>query len=335
MIVLGIETSCDETAASVVGPSGVMSDVVHTQEVHVAFGGVVPELAGRAHAEKIVTTVQTALQRAGVDKPDAVVATQGPGLICAVLVGCCFGKAAAVGWGVPFVGVNHLEGHLLSATIEPGGPAFPFLSLVVSGGHTTLYLARGLGDYEIIAETVDDAAGEAYDKVARMIGLGYPGGPLVDALAQQGDPTAVALPRPQPKPGPPKTPTGRQSRPLDMSFSGLKTAVRSALVKDPSIKPEDMAASFQAAVVDVLTDRVRRAAEQTGIQRIAVAGGVAANSHLRARMMDLGLECFLPPKSRCTDNAAMIAHAGRLRLLAGQRDSLSVGARAQWAPGTP
>ncbi len=334
MIVLGIETSCDETAASVVGPDGVMSDVVHTQEVHVAYGGVVPELAGRAHADKIVTTVQAALQRAGVDKPDAVVATQGPGLIGAVLVGLCFGKAAAAGWGVPFVGVNHLEGHLLSATIEPSGPQFPFLSLVVSGGHTTLYLARGVGDYEVLAETVDDAAGEAYDKVARMLGLGYPGGPKVDALAQSGDSTAVNLPRPQPKARPPRTPAGRHGiRPLDMSFSGLKTAVRGALEADPSIKPEDMAASFQAAVVDVLTNRITRAAKQTGVRRLAIAGGVAANSGLRAAVMELGLECSLPPKNRCTDNAAMIAHAGRLRLLAGQRDSLGVAARAQWTPG--
>ncbi len=336
MIVLGIETSCDETAASVVGPDGVMSDVVHTQEVHVAYGGVVPELAGRAHADKIVTTVQAALQRAGVDTPDAVVATQGPGLIGAVLVGLCFGKASAAGWGVPFVGINHLEGHLLSATIEPDGPQFPFLSLVVSGGHTTLYLARAVGDYEVLAETVDDAAGEAYDKVARMLGLGYPGGPKVDALAQSGDPTAVALPRPQPKPRPPRTPAGRQGiRALDMSFSGLKTAVRSALQADPSITPQDMAASFQAAVVDVLTNRIMRAADQTGVERLAIAGGVAANSALRAAVMDLGLDCTLPPKNRCTDNAAMIAHAGRLRLLAGQRDPLSVAARAQWTPGTP
>ena len=336
MIVLGIETSCDETAASVVGPAGVLSDVVHTQEVHVAYGGVVPELAGRAHAEKIVATVRTALDRAGVEKPDAVVATQGPGLIGAVLVGLCFGKAAAAGWGVPFVGVNHLEGHLLSATLEPDGPEFPFLSLVVSGGHTSLYLASGVGAYEVLAETVDDAAGEAFDKVARMLGLGYPGGPKVDALAQSGDPTAVALPRPQPKARPPKTPAGRVGiRPLDMSFSGLKTAVRSRLEADPGLRPEDVAASFQAAVVDVLVDRVRRAADQTGLTRLAVSGGVAANSHLRARMMALDMDCTLPPCSRCTDNAAMIAHAGRLRLMAGQRDPLSVAARAQWTPGTP
>lgn len=336
MIVLGIETSCDETAASVVGPDGVMSDVVHTQEVHVAYGGVVPELAGRAHADKIVTTVQAALQRAGVETPDAVVATQGPGLIGAVLVGLCFGKGAAAAWGVPFVGVNHLEGHLLSATLEPDGPQFPFLSLVVSGGHTTLYLARGVGEYEVLAETVDDAAGEAYDKVARMLGLGYPGGPKVDALAQSGDPTAVALPRPQPKPRPPRTPAGRHGiRALDMSFSGLKTAVRGALEADPTITPQDMAASFQAAVVDVLTNRIMRAAKQTGVRRLAISGGVAANSALRAAVMDLGLQCTLPPKSRCTDNAAMIAHAGRLRLLTGQRDPLSVAARAQWTPGTP
>jgi len=335
VIVLGIETSCDETAASVVGPGGVLSDVVHTQEVHVAYGGVVPELAGRAHADKIVTTVQAALDRAGITKPDAVVATQGPGLIGAVLVGLCFGKAAAAAWDVPFVGVNHLEGHLLSATMASDGPDFPFLSLVVSGGHTTLYLARGVGDYEVLAETVDDAAGEAYDKVARMLGLGYPGGPKVDALAQSGNPAGVALPRPQPKVRPPRTPAGRSGiRALDMSFSGLKTAVRSALEADRSLRPEDVAASFQAAVVDVLVDRVTRAASETGVSRLTVAGGVAANSHLRERMLALDLHCTLPPVSRCTDNAAMIAHAGRLRLVAGQRDPLGVAARAQWTPGT-
>jgi N6-L-threonylcarbamoyladenine synthase len=336
MNVLGIETSCDETAASVVGPDGVLADVVHTQEIHIAYGGVVPELASRAHADKIVTTVRAALERAGIDKPDAVAATAGPGLIGAVLVGLCFGKAAAAAWRVPFVGINHLEGHLLSATLEPDGPAFPFLSAVVSGGHTTLYLATGMGAYTVLGETVDDAAGEAFDKVARMLGLGYPGGPKVDALARDGDPSAVPFPRPQPKPRPPKTPAGRVGiRALDMSFSGLKTAVRSHLEANPAASAADTAASFQEAVVDVLIDRVTRAAAETGVSRVSVAGGVAANSRLRERMMALDLDVTLPPLSRCTDNAAMIAYAGRLRLIAGQRDPLSFSARAQWTPGQP
>lgn len=334
MIVLGIETSCDETAASVVGPDGVLSDVVYTQEIHADYGGVVPELAGRAHADKIVATVTAALERAGVVQPDAVAATSGPGLIGAVLVGLCFGKAAAAGWGVPFIGVNHLEGHLLSGTLEPNRPDFPFLSLVVSGGHTSLYLAEGVGEYTVLGETVDDAAGEAFDKVARMMGLGYPGGPVVDRLASLGNSQAVDLPRPRPKMRPPRTPSGhRGTRPLDMSFSGLKTAVRSHIERSDRASDEDVCASFQQAVVDVLIDRIRRAAETTGVNRVTMAGGVAANSQLRSALTAVDMEVCLPPKHRCTDNAAMIAHAGRLRLLAGERHGLDRGARAQWTPG--
>ncbi|MFN7147745.1 MAG: tRNA (adenosine(37)-N6)-threonylcarbamoyltransferase complex transferase subunit TsaD, partial [Myxococcota bacterium] len=303
MNVLGVESSCDETAAAVVGPAGVLSDVVHGQEIHAAYGGVVPEIASRAHAEQIVPVVRAALERAGIERPDAVAATAGPGLVGAVLVGLSFGKAAALGWGVPFVPVNHLEGHLLSPLLDDPAPAFPFLALVVSGGHTTLYLAEGVGRYRTLAETVDDAVGEAYDKVARMLGLGYPGGPLVDRLALDGDATAIPLPRPR---------VGN----LDMSFSGLKTAVRGWLEKHPDTKPADLAASFQEAVADVLVDRVKRAAHTTGVDRIAIGGGVAANSRVRARIAGSGLHAFLPPKSRCTDNGAMIANVGRLRLLA-------------------
>jgi len=334
MIVLGIETSCDETAASVVGPEGVLSDIVHTQQIHSEYGGVVPELAGRAHADKIVSTVNAALSEAGIDKPDAIAATAGPGLIGAVLVGLCFGKSLAAGWGVPFIGVNHLEGHLLSATLEPDGPEFPFLSLVVSGGHTSLYLARAVGEYEVLGETVDDAAGEAFDKVARMLSLGYPGGPEVDRLAATGNPKAVKLPRPRPKVRAPKTPSGHVgTRPLDMSFSGLKTAVRAHLQTENPVAPADLCASFQQAVVDVLTDRILRAADQTGVGRVTMAGGVAANSQLRLALQALNLDVSLPPRHRCTDNAAMIAHAGRSRLLLGERHGLDRAARAQWTPG--
>ena len=334
MNVLGIETSCDETAASVVGPNGVLSDVVHTQEVHADYGGVVPELAGRAHADKIVTTVQAALDRANIERPDAIAATAGPGLIGAVLVGLCFSKSAAAGWGVPFIGVNHLEGHLLSATLEPDGPEFPFLSLVVSGGHTTLYLAEDVGQYSILGETVDDAAGEAFDKVARMLDLGYPGGPAVDRLTIQGDPKRVSLPRPQPKVRVPKTPAGRVGvRALDMSFSGLKTAVRTHVGLADRASDADVCASFQQAVVDVLTDRILRASRDTGVRRVTMAGGVAANSQLRSAVEALDLDVHLPPRHRCTDNAAMIAHAGRLRLLRGQTHGLELGARARWTPG--
>lgn len=319
MNVLGIESSCDETAASVVSAAGVLSDVVHSQEVHARFGGVVPELASRAHIEKITVVTRAALAEAGIARPDAVVATSGPGLVGAVLVGLSWAKALAAAWEVPFVGVNHLEGHMLSPLLEDPAPEYPFLALVVSGGHTTLYHCHAHGHYSILGETVDDAAGEAYDKTARLLRLGYPGGPVVDRLAASGNPTAVALPRP-------RAPN------LDFSFSGLKTAVRQHVQKAGRASDEDICASFQAAVVDSLIDRVERAVEQTGVRRIAVAGGVAANSGLRAALAaHPGVEAFLPPRHRCTDNAAMIAHAGRLRLLAGQRDSLDITARSSWS----
>lgn len=336
MRVLGIETSCDETAAAVVDASGVLSDVVHSQQVHARYLGVVPELAGRAHADKVVATVRSALEEAGLERPDAVAATAGPGLMGAVLVGLCMGKALAAGWRVPFLAVNHLEAHLLAPLLEARAPAFPFLSLVVSGGHTTLYEARGLGDYRALGQTIDDAAGEAYDKVARMMGLGYPGGPVVDRLAQAGDKNAVRLPRPQPRLDAAVTRRRRAvaRSPLDMSFSGLKTAVRQHLERPDRAAPEDLAASFQEAVADVLCSRISRAMKQTGLQRVAIGGGVAANSRLRERVAALeGVDAYLPPRHRCTDNGAMIALAGRLHLLAGRRDPLSATARAAWMPG--
>ena len=336
MRVLGIETSCDDTAAAVVGPDGVRSDVVHSQAIHARYGGVVPELAGRAHADKVVVTARAALQEAGLERPDAVAATAGPGLMGAVLVGLCFGKALAAGWGVPFIGVNHLEAHLLAPLLEDPAPEWPFLSLVVSGGHTTLYVAHGPGRYSVVGQTIDDAAGEAYDKVARMIGLGYPGGPAVDRLAAEGDPAAVAFPRP--RPGAKAKVSRRRLQiprsPLDMSFSGLKTAVRTHLESAGRATDADVCASFQAAVVDVLAERIQGAAEQTGISRIAIGGGVAANSALRKRVTELGMDAFIPPRARCTDNGAMIAHAGRIALLSGRADPLSTTARAAWAPGT-
>lgn len=318
MRVLGIETSCDETAAAVVGPQGPLSDVVWSQDAHAIFGGVVPEVAARAHSDALGAVVQQALTEAQIERPDAVVATAGPGLIGAVLVGLAWAKAAAWGWGVPFLGVNHLEGHLLSATVGGCGPAFPFLSLVVSGGHTTLYLARGVGEYEVLAQTRDDAAGEAYDKVARMMGLGYPGGPVIDRLAAEGDPQAVSFPRPL---------EGQ----MDLSFAGLKTAVRQHLLGSSRASDPDVAASFQAAVVDVLVSRVVAASRQTGVERVAIGGGVAANRGLRAALGATGLDVHIPPMRHCTDNAVMIAHAGRERLLRGQVDDLSAGARARWA----
>jgi N6-L-threonylcarbamoyladenine synthase len=320
MNVLGIETSCDETAAAVIGDAGVLSDIVHTQDVHAAFGGVVPELASRAHVEKLGPVVRAALAGAGIARPDAIAATAGPGLIGAVLVGLCFAKGLAAGWGVPFVAVNHLDGHMLAPLIEEPRPAFPFLALVVSGGHTALYVCRDAGHAEVVGSTIDDAAGEAFDKVARMLGLGWPGGPHVDRLAAGGDPRAVVLPRPLPGS-------------LDFSFSGLKTAVKTHVNSKSRASDADICASFQAAVVDCLLDRVARAARSTGIGRVALSGGVAANSELRRRIGTIGLEAFVPPRSRCTDNAAMIANVGRIRLLRGERDGLDAVARPGWAPG--
>ena len=316
--VLGIETSCDETAAGVVGAGGVLSDIVHTQTIHEKYRGVVPELASRAHAEKLASVVAEALEEAGIERPDAVAATAGPGLIGAVLVGLSFGKALASGWGVPFVGVNHLEGHLLSPMLEDPAPEFPFIGLLVSGGHTTIYHACSFGNYEVLSTTVDDAAGEAFDKVARVLGLPYPGGPHIDRLAAKGDPEAIGFPRPRAKGD-------------NMSFSGLKTAVRNYALKPNPDTHENIAASFQEAVIDVLRDRVMRAVKKTGVTTVAISGGVAANSGLRSAFSALdGITVFLPPRSRCTDNASMIAHAGRLRLLAGDRGGPETGSRSNW-----
>lgn len=316
-VVLGIETSCDETAASVVDGSGVRSDVVYSQTIHEAYGGVVPELASRAHVEKLATVVASALADAGCTVPDVVAATSGPGLMGAVLVGMSYAKGLAAAWDVPFIGVNHLEGHLLSPLLEDPPPAFPFIALVVSGGHTTLYRADDVGDYSVLGSTRDDAAGEAYDKTARLLGLGYPGGPIVDRLAATGNPAAIGFPRPLPGD-------------LDFSFSGLKTAVRNR-VNGHDDRPEDVCASFQAAVLDCLMARVTQAVERTGIRRVAIAGGVAANSGLRQRMLDSGWEVTLPPRSRCTDNGAMIANVGRLYALRGQVDDLTFAARPGWS----
>jgi N6-L-threonylcarbamoyladenine synthase len=319
MRVLGIESSCDETAASVVGPEGVVSDVVHSQTVHEAYGGVVPELAARAHVEKITAVVRAALAQAGLQRPDAVAATAGPGLIGAVLVGLSVGKALAAGWDVPFVGVNHLEGHMLSALLDNPAPTWPFVAVVVSGGHTALYLCRDVGDYETLGETVDDAAGEAFDKVAKLLELGYPGGPIIDRLASTGDSLAVAFPRPDPGG-------------LNMSFSGLKTAVRRHVLGDSRASNEDICASFQCAVIDCLERRIDLAVAQTGVGRVVLAGGVAANSGLRQRLQARpDLEVFIPPKHRCTDNGAMIANAGRLNLLRSGASELDLRARPVWA----
>jgi len=326
---LAIESSCDDTAAAVLRDRRVLSSVVASQDrIHEIYGGVVPELASRAHLTAITPTIETALQRAGLELGDldAVAATYGPGLIGSLLVGLCAAKAIAFARGIPFVAVNHLEGHLLSVQLEQE-VAFPYLALLVSGGHTSLYLARAFGDYTCLGATRDDAAGEAFDKVAKVLGRGYPGGRVIDELARDGDPAAYAFPRARLKPG-------RSSRPFDFSFSGIKTAV-ALQVRADETTPErhaDIAASFQEAVVDMLLTTTFAAAEQTGVDRLVLAGGVSANSRLRAeaarRAGAAGLRLIIPEPRYCTDNAAMIGLAATLRLERGQCDALSTNALA-------
>jgi len=311
-LILGIETSCDETAVAVVrGGTDVLSSVVSSQvDLHAQYGGVVPEIASRAHNELIIPVTARAMVEAGVDggRIDAVAATVGPGLIGALLVGVSAAKALALTWDVPFVAVNHLEAHLYAAFLEDPDLTFPLVVLLVSGGHTLLVCMEDHGRYRLLGQTVDDAAGEAFDKVARFLGLGYPGGPAIDREAMSGDPEAIRFPRAMMDGG------------LDFSFSGLKTAVVNHVRANPDVSTVDVAASFQAAVVDVLVTKARQAAREAGATALAIGGGVAANSLLREEFLGAcatdGLHGFLPSRSMCTDNAAMIAAAGwhRLRL---------------------
>ena len=326
MLVLGIETSCDETAAAVLeGGRRIVGQVVASQDkVHGPYGGVVPELASRRHLEDILPVVRGALGQAGARLEDieGIAVTQGPGLVGSLLIGCSVAKSIAYVHRLPLVGVNHLEGHIYAAFLEERSPAYPFLALVVSGGHTALYLARAPRQYERIGQTRDDAAGEAFDKVAKLLGLGYPGGPIIERTARAGDPRAVAFPTAQMSDGA-----------SDFSFSGIKTAVslhvrRQRPLEAPQVA--DVAASFQATVVKMLVRKTARAALRLGVRRILLTGGVAANGVLRAAFQaecgERGWELHVPSRALCTDNAAMIAAAGHDRLVAGERAPLTMNA---------
>ena len=333
-LLLAIETSCDDTAAAVLADGRLLSSVVSSQRVHEGFGGVVPELASRAHQQLIVPVVEAALAEAGVEKGelDAVAATYGPGLMGSLLVGLNFGKALALGLGVPFVGVNHMEGHLYSVFLEDERPPLPYLALVVSGGHSMLVRVEEDFRHTVLGRTRDDAAGEAFDKVARMLGLGFPGGPAIDRLAATGDAAAFDLPR---------TRLESAHGPFDFSFSGVKTAVLYTLRdRAPKAEPEraawieahaaDLAASFQAAVVDVLVSAVRDAVARTGIREVAVVGGVSANRGLRAAAQAAaeadGFRLYVPPPKFSVDNAAMIGVTAHFQLRAGRTSPLSLSA---------
>jgi len=309
MKVLAIETSCDDTSAAVVDDNVVLCNIVSSQDdIHAEYGGIVPELAARRHLESIAPVVRLAMERAELEYGDLdlLAVTRGPGLVGSLLVGVSAAQGLALRTKLPLVGINHLEGHVLSVTLE-SDIEMPFLALLVSGGHSALYLVRDIGDYAEVASTCDDSAGEAFDKGAKMLGLGYPGGKIIDDLAREGDPAAVRFPR------------GRvKSDPLALSFSGLKTSLWDFLrTRSDSIRVEDICASFQEAIVDVLIDRCERAAQLLGVSRLAIVGGVSANSRLRHRaaeaMEAVGGELVVPPMSLCTDNAAMIARTAVLR----------------------
>ncbi|MCP4697969.1 MAG: tRNA (adenosine(37)-N6)-threonylcarbamoyltransferase complex transferase subunit TsaD [Gammaproteobacteria bacterium] len=333
MRVLGIETSCDETGVALYdSEQGLLAHTLYSQvELHAQYGGVVPELASRDHIRKLIPLIKAVLaesnSRAG--QIDGVAYTEGPGLVGALLVGASTGRSLAWAWGVPAIGVHHMEGHLLAPMLEPKPPRFPFLALLVSGGHTLLVRVNGAGQYTLLGESLDDAAGEAFDKTAKILGLDYPGGPALARLAEQGNPGVFRFPRPM---------TNRPG--LDFSFSGLKTSVLTAWRKHSSHDEQtraDIACAFQDAVIDTLAIKCRRALEQTGLSRLVLAGGVSANHLLRERFASLagewGAEIYYPRPEFCTDNGAMIAYAGSVRLSAGLRSPLAFAARPRWPIG--
>jgi N6-L-threonylcarbamoyladenine synthase len=329
MRVLGIETSCDETGIAVYDAArGLLSHTLHTQtDIHAPFGGVVPELASRDHVRKIIPLISDALSQSGlkIKDIDGVAYTKGPGLVGALMAGAMLGRTLGFALDVPTIGVHHLEGHLLAPFLEEDAPSFPFLALLVSGGHTELIKVQGLGDYTLIGDTLDDAAGEAFDKTAKLLGLGYPGGAALAKLAESGNSERFRFPRPM---------TDRPG--LEFSFSGLKTFALNTVTKyglEGQTKA-DIARAFQDAVVDTLTIKCKRALLETGFKSLVIAGGVGANLALRASLKKLcdkyDAKLYFPRHEFCTDNGAMIAYVGCQRLLLGERDDLGVKVRARW-----
>ncbi|WP_220718932.1 tRNA (adenosine(37)-N6)-threonylcarbamoyltransferase complex transferase subunit TsaD [Agarivorans litoreus] len=329
MRVLGIETSCDETGVAIYDDQqGLLADVLYSQvKLHADYGGVVPELASRDHIRKTIPLIKEAMENANctADDIDAVTYTAGPGLVGALLVGSLTARSIAMAWNKPAVPVHHMEGHLLAPMLEDNPPEFPFLALLVSGGHTLLVEVDGIGEYQILGESIDDAAGEAFDKTAKLLGLDYPGGPALSRLAEKGTPGRFTFPRPM---------TDRPG--LDMSFSGLKTFAKNTI--DAEGKDEqtqaDIALAFQQALVETLIIKCRRALKQTGLKRLVIAGGVSANKSLREQLGELlesrGGKVYYPRPAFCTDNGAMIAYAGMQRFKAGQTEGLSVKAMPRW-----
>ena len=335
MRILGIETSCDETGVAIYDEEkGLIANQLHTQiALHADYGGVVPELASRDHIRKLAPLLQAALQEAHLTAKDidGIAYTSGPGLVGALLVGSTVARSLAYAWNIPAIGVHHMEGHLLAPMLEENPPHFPFVALLVSGGHTQLVRVDGVGRYELLGESIDDAAGEAFDKTAKLLGLDYPGGAALARLALNGTPNRFAFPRPM---------TDRPG--LDFSFSGLKTFAANTLHQVMQEEGElteqsksDIAYAFQEAVVDTLTIKCKRALKQTGLKRLVIAGGVSANKQLRQTlaelMQQLGGEVFYPQPQFCTDNGAMIAYAGFLRLKQGQQQDLAIEVRPRWA----
>lgn len=329
MNILGIETSCDETAVAIYHPSlGILANIIHSQiDTHAPFGGVVPELASRDHATKLTCLVEQALTAAQLTAKDisAIAYTRGPGLIGALMVGGAFAKSLAYAWSIPSIGVHHLEGHLLAPMLEEPAPEFPFIALLVSGGHTQLFKVTGFQQYELLGDTLDDAAGEAFDKTAKLLGLSYPGGPEIQRAALNGTPGRFKFPRPlTDRPG------------LDFSFSGLKTFALNTIqsTEQNSQNVADIAWAFQDAVVDTLTIKCRRAIQATGIRQLVIAGGVGANQALRDRLQTEMSQnqgrVFYPRLEFCTDNAAMIAFCGYHQLILGHQEDQSIDPRPRW-----